>query len=319
VSKTIDEWNYAATAIPDRVSPFSLYKAFNCGVDAVTVSYRDDSRVAFEEIRAATRRAVSYRMDGSFETRSARLRGYEGERPHPSMFVGSMAGQGTLVVATGSLSEYVVDELRDADHCARIDLQLTLWVSQDADTLISKARDYADSFRKAPGRLGRPFSIRHEQTLGSGDTLYLGSRTSERFGRIYNKGAESGELEYSGSIRYEVELKNDAATRFYRRYVATTDPTACLLSEVLRDFSEWGIHLPTNLADKYPKRIEATPDPFSAERKLEWLRNGVSGTVDKLLDEGVEFEAIYDALFGKWSARQTPNAPLGPVRLPRKR
>ena len=78
-----------------------------------------------------------------------------------------------------------------------------------------------------------------------GETVYLGSPSSERMLRIYDKGAESGK---GGDwVRYEIQLRSSQANTFYRDCVemgTINESTAGILLSMLR------------LVQDTPKRVE---------------------------------------------------------------
>jgi len=59
------------------------------------------------------------------------------------------------------------------------------------------------------------FISTHEKNKSRGFTLYVGSRKSERFLRVYDKSVE-GNLDYPGVVRFELELKGSLARRVFR-------------------------------------------------------------------------------------------------------
>lgn len=79
----------------------------------------------------------------------------------------------------------------------------------DVSEAPTTVRDYAKLYESREYE-GRTRTSRQVTDSTGGHTLYIGSRTSERMMRIYDKGAERG-LGNDWWVRHEIELKGDAA------------------------------------------------------------------------------------------------------------
>lgn len=170
-------------------------------------------------------------------------------------------------------------------HVSRLDLQVTVRLSPGANPVRSA---WDASMLAGPRRRGRQTQKRsHIETVTEGETCYIGSRSSDRFGRIYNKSLESGLEMYRDCWRWEVEFKGRAAT-----------PTASWLSEqhdtslasavAVRDaFSRWSAEPTWAAAGPLP------PDPpertrTDAARRLQWLATQVRPVVAQLRAMGYD-------------------------------
>jgi len=96
------------------------------------------------------------------------------------------------------------------DTCKRIDLALDVL---DSELNIKELSDMMEQ-----GKAKTKFKTWTFLHGNNGDTLYLGSRQSEQFIRIYDKGAQLGTDD--NWVRIEIELKGSRAVEF-ARYVAT--------------------------------------------------------------------------------------------------
>jgi len=162
---------------------------------------------------------------------------------------------------------------------SRLDLQYTLKFNCDPSRIISR------SYRQVKRDKARhPHAPSHSLFSASNQssTLYLGSRWSERFGRIYDKGRESKAETFRNCVRLEVELKGDAANDYAHKLFTTEDEQRSILSEVCafmqdRNVSTWLTvdHLPCSHAHRPATDIE---------RKLRWLEVGVRPSVHWLLE-----------------------------------
>jgi hypothetical protein len=102
------------------------------------------------------------------------------------------------------------DVYADADNCTRIDCQATYRLQCEVGPIITRHFDQAKRFSK--DRKKAP-TLSLLSTNNGPSTLYFNRRISESFGRIYDKGAESGLELLKRCIRYEVEYKGDEARR----------------------------------------------------------------------------------------------------------
>lgn len=110
-----------------------------------------------------------------------------------------------ILRASGEGSDTVMWRTRDLNcRCTRIDLQVTVWMPEKYE-----ARKLYDILKSSdtiwPGRRLVP-ELRES---GDGlDTVYIGSRTSDRFARVYIKPDTRGEPAY---LRFEMEFKGAMA------------------------------------------------------------------------------------------------------------
>lgn len=115
-----------------------------------------------------------------------------------------------IMRASGEESQTILFRTRDLElNCTRIDLQITVWVPQKYsarklyDILVSDDIEW-------PGRRLKPTIIESGDNL---DTVYIGSRTSDRFCRVYVKPDSKGNPAY---LRFEMELKGNIAVEARR-------------------------------------------------------------------------------------------------------
>lgn len=177
-------------------------------------------------------------------------------------------------------------------HISRIDLQITV---QYETELIKEGRyQYARAIhhnKSLPEHRQRKIHL----YAGSdgGDTIYLGSPSSDQRGRLYNKAKQSNERAYERSWRYEVVYRNELALRMFR-LLSSGDvaPTAVILSQVYEWYRERGV----TILDLEPERTNAITPPkqpaSDVERKLRWIRTQVVPTIRKLAELGYAEELM---------------------------
>lgn len=228
-----------------------------------------------------------------FDRKTARWYGYEGWQIG-KVFFGERE-DGFLLRATGPIADHVAFTLPCTDlSIARIDLAVTVWYQEDA-TMVAKERHVAATVsretRQAPGRL----KIRLQDGTGDGDTLYLGSRSSQVFGRVYDKWRASREEFYRHSWRWELQIKDRTADKVYRAIDGEEDRPAAIGSSVAAWFQARGVDCPAADPGGTVVSIRAPCERSDMNKRLDWLRRQVRPVIARLLKEGHE-DAILDAL-----------------------
>ena len=189
----------------------------------------------------------------------------------------------TIVRVSGALAGAYWRHGKPIGHnVSRLDVCVDVWWNESPDAIIAlhnvqslDARHFATS---------RPWRIACVNGFGDGDTLYLGSRASDNYCRIYNKEKESpDEPAYQGCTRYEVEFKDAAAREVVGRVGSRRNDTGAIAQEVHSVLVRRGVCILGDLlasgAVNPPVARTVTPD----ERKLEWLRTQVQPTVKHLI------------------------------------
>lgn len=175
------------------------------------------------------------------------------------------------------------------ETCSRLDLAVTVW--QANHDIARASREY-----QAIQQLAQVEAITRKYTfitnLLGGDTLYVGSRNSQYFGRLYDKGLQSQELHYANSWRWEVELHKPAALMMLRRMSDCDQLEDFIITQVKTWFEDRYVKCPFE-----PNAPQTTVDvprrkKTSDEQSLEWLDTGVKKTVQKLAKKGKVREVL---------------------------
>jgi len=184
-------------------------------------------------------------------------------------------------------------------HISRIDLQLT--VQYDIELIREGRYQYASAIRHNKSLPDyRQRKIHLFAGSDGGDTIYVGSPSSDVRGRVYNKAKQSGEAAYERSWRYEVVYRNEMALRvFLSVYGAAMQASAVILQEVLSWYDKRGISvLGVGLGTGQPIELPKQPRT-DVERKLRWIKTQVVPTIRKLASLGYAeelMEAIAEAI-----------------------
>lgn len=217
--------------------------------------------------------------------------GYKG-RSCEGLSWGYSETYGYILRATSSVADdlatHLVSWQRDQYRCTRVDLRVD--VSRETSDSGVARRIYDEhkdskrpSFRLISGSGGR------------GDTVYVGSQSSEMFARIYDKSAEQGKQ--AGAIwRYEVVFRKEYAEEVLddiRVCLLGVKRQECVASLVKTWLESKNVGLGVDVA--LGKTIKLVNEKTSAEKKLEWLRKGVANTVHQLIDDGY-YDEVCQAL-----------------------
>jgi hypothetical protein len=215
-------------------------------------------------------------------------------------YIGESAGRAAYGVRTDSLLLRLSSDL--ANDCwehvhslnfkaTRVDFAVTVWLTAP-DTGVA-LRGYRSGI--GCGTLnGRKPVYSYICDSQGGSTVYVGRRSSERFGRLYNKSAESDDEAYANAWRYELEIKGDPAAAALSAIGGRTDWRTTIAATVFDFFASRGIDpgwdggAGTVLSDPRPQN----PDDYS---KFAWLDGQVRPTVRGLVDRH-GLRGVLDAL-----------------------
>jgi len=169
-----------------------------------------------------------------------------------------------------------------ASNCSRLDLQVTNRYPVDSSTILAKHFKAAIRAHKA-GRSQRRVTLLRSSDQSA--TLYLGSRSSERFGRCYQKDRESRLEHYLDCLRYEVELKGKSSLTVAHDIARQESPQRYIASLVRSWFADASVYfqIPENDGTAFICCSRMRRDDIS---RLEWLTSDVAPAVKLLLARG---------------------------------
>lgn len=236
--------------------------------------------------------------------------GYEGTQVGTAAW--GLGEQGCIFQVSGPLAHNALLLDLPRTGVPRLDLQVTTWGEpspQDIPRHVSR-----ETLSAREGARGRPWKIALIDGFGSGDTCYIGSRTSDCFIRVYDKGAETASEDYAGSVRYEVELKGAEAVRTYARLVQDAPEARSSAAGLVRGIlASRGVSLPDWIQIRGEARNLAVRAIPSADRSCAWLQSQVSPTVRRLMQEGVSYELLHRILFGRPHSHDVDDLPGGVI------
>ena len=254
------------------------------GIDWITcVGFTPDSQ---NSMQSFAEQLIRQERDSGNDFRPWRFAGYEG-----FMCGGCQCGvrdDSTCVRLSSGLADSNWERLYAmSENATRIDLQVTIRPERPALKVLAQV--HRQALRKAAKRSGGPTVTLIRSTDGSG-TVYLGKRSSDAFGRVYLKGAESGLDHYHNALRFEVEFKGPqvrSAIAHISRESPRIVPVASLVSGF---FTARGVDLQFPTIAKVMLCISR---PLTSDAKrLAWIQNQVRPSVQLLISHGWYTEVL---------------------------
>jgi hypothetical protein len=224
--------------------------------------------------------------------------GYRGEQAGPIM-VGRRP-DGVVLRASGVGARAAFEKVRDLGvKYTRIDTQMTV-DHGSVEGLPQRLKREALKGRHT--REGVKYRVKHIDGCGDGDAVIIGERSSEAFGRSYDKYRETlqkykesvalrrelAEGFPDGTWRYETEYKGSKAQRVAERLREAEYDSSVVDRAVVGDVRGWyadhGITIPVGdeMLDAV-RQVKYVPDD---ERSLAWIRGAVQPTVNHLAARG---------------------------------
>lgn len=261
------------------------------GVDWVTATVKDRScagRIAslWEEIVSRETKA------GGVVVGKSKL-GYDGMGVNGN-FWGVRDDSMMLMLSGKTAHQNFLDVYRCNVNITRIDIQVTVSLPEYDGAWGEKAVIEAQTLRASlPNRNWA--RIRHLRSFGFGDTVSVGSRSSDKYGRIYDKEKQQRNGSYERCWRYEIEYKGDYAKLIAAELYSPYRQHLSVAHLVRSQFEDWGFSLPIDV-----EVVELPQTPTSVntdqDRTLDWLSKQVSPSIAKLIDGGVSRETLLSLL-----------------------
>lgn len=220
--------------------------------------------------------------------RTYRAEGYFGR--HAGSAAYGRRPDGALVRLSGALAgEHWAQVVQLASNVSRLDLQVTILPTEGATQRLARHVSEANAWwLKHPTR-HKPKV--HSSPLGP-ETLNLGSRKSDRCARIYDKGLQSKDPFYSGSLRYEAELHNKLAFHMAQQVDAVEFQAAYIAEYVYSFVSVCNLQVPRR--EGVYQLINERPAGRPRDRSIvlrdlqraHWLTNCVRPSVEGMIARG---------------------------------
>lgn len=269
------------------------------GVDWLTVTANDPptQRLLFE---VASAFLTDLKGEGNTQ-KVWKFHGYDGYVC--AGFRWGARGDGSIVMLSGPMArDNFKAFLQLCPNPTRIDLALTITLAEPLEDVAVRAYEGATTDDDDKKRLTKKFSlIRNNE---GGQTCYVGSRVSDQFGRVYDKGRENRESRIAGMPagkiwRYEVEFKQYRAKRIGKQLLASIEGQDDIHAKIGATIERWFISRDivciSFAYEHLPYFAEVSADLTDDERSLKWLSTQVSPTIGRLSKHGKKAE-VYAAL-----------------------
>lgn len=253
-----------------------LYTPISAGADWMTATAcgeghaLDFDRIAYEVFDEEKRagREVSSALRFGFEGRKARGF-FHGRREHDGLIVLSGPRTPTLLPSV----------LRASTNVSRLDVQVTVWTHGEQPNLAVQGWH---SLARHPNKRGRQGKATLIQSRPTGDTLNVNTRSSDRFGRLYDKATEAKLGAPQTLWRYEVEFKRGQASRHALALRSCDDPEAVAIQVVHDFFQSKGVSPSFAKSSRLPFGLPALDTP--ARDILRWYEDSVSVSVARSIN-----------------------------------
>jgi len=177
------------------------------------------------------------------------------------------------------------DFYQECDNITRLDCQVTVRFPGDPAAMVVKAEQQAKRYKK---KHKAKWDCRWVGSTDGSRTLYIGSRWSDHFMRIYDKARQSKLECYQGCARYEVQF-NRWLARYHAGRLANQNTVqggcAARCSAFMVDHG---------VSRQFPandmSHVCASAVPKNYERSLRWLTDQVRPTVQHLISIGLYSE-----------------------------
>lgn len=267
------------------------------GVDWLTAT-ASDSFMASKIWEYASKLAYEIEAAGNF-ARRWNWRGYSGYTMQGLRY--GHRSDGVICIVSGGLAQdCFYDLMRYCDNVSRVDLALTYTLNQPIPDV---ALTYYEYLVKGEGS-EHPQAVKTIsliQNSQGGQTLYIGSRRSDQYGRVYDKGRESTtDIEVGKIWRYEVEFKSKRALAVANKLhddsvVRPGELNPRLERTIKRWFTDRLVVLSDDLwGSTYLVEREAVISDVS--RTLAWFSAQVRPSVERLKVKGVSLATIKESL-----------------------
>lgn len=258
----------------EQTSPYS-HSLIDAGIDWITCTqvrglegrlFRDACEKLLDEQRAA-----------GVEIVPATLRDYVGWRGS-HLFAGARPQDRVCVMSADVAARHWATVAQPARNVSRLDVQASVWTHGEQPSL---ARSGYAKLKRAPPTRGRPRSFTLIRTHPYGETLNVGKRQSDAYGRVYDY-STAHKIGTAATVwRYEVEFKRTQARRHTTMLLADDDPRTLSAELVHRWFSTRSV----------PPTYEMTSCRLPNESAivgldrdaLTWFEQSISKTVRKMI------------------------------------
>ena len=250
----IDFMGLHASAVPDRTIT-------SAGIDWISCS-SESAQSKRKYLHAFSNLSLEDRHNG-YAVVPAGFHGFAGNRTRHGALM--HRGDRSLFMVSGRFAQRHSLLAAEGDNCSRIDVQVTIQLEPgQVPDYIKEQHERVRSFRTIRGHTQ---NTEMRVINGKPQTLYVGSRASDLFVRIYDKYEESKEECYKDCVRLEIEYKGKRSAAIWQALAVGTLRGMSLLFMLLRDLSERGIDTTGIDIERQDIRL---PKPKPSKESVTW-------------------------------------------------
>jgi DNA relaxase NicK len=185
--------------------------------------------------------------------------------------------QGVMAVLSADTSHELTPVMAYfADHWSRIDYAVTVI---DRDDVFNPSEQYFWQWREKHPEGKGPLNVTRIQSTRGGSTLFLGSRGSARYTRVYNKHVESDGQYPPGSWRFELELKREQSEQAHASWKEHLHGITYIQGMAVSQLEEHGFPIPFDPLE-HPTHRGVPAKVRDVDRTLKWLETQVAPSID---------------------------------------
>lgn len=258
----------------------------SANVDWLTVTSRSD-RIGMSWQERFMKIVKEDRMSGGIgPDKKWKALGYEGKSANGIRW-GYSDKLGWIVILSGHISsKHWRGFVGNAVKATRIDLAVTVALGVE---MLDLPRKYYEEI-ESQGQRKRTYSL--VQNTNQGQTLYVGSRQSDRFGRVYDKGVESKTAPPGMKWRYEAEFKKPVSEQVKKALLCTREKSVGKIVGTVYDFFAYRLVKPLFSRSSDGIRIASETRVTTVQKRLTWLSTQVRPTVQQLILAGYTGEMV---------------------------
>lgn len=262
-----------------------VLKSVSSRVDWLTATTRDD-RIGTEWLT----RYQTYQQNARELVSDYKFKGFVGFGTEGWSWLVNPETNWYMTILTGlTAGEYWYSIAPKSTNVTRIDLAVTVEAVEPKPEYIQQV------YLAIPEEYNRSRQYSLLQNKTGGLTLYVGNRSSYNYGRLYDKGVETGDYKPGNQFRYEVELKKpksyDTAMEIAHRVRTGEVLEPMIVNYVYHWFYVRGLQ-PAFEADQNYVSPDIQARISTKDSKLTWLRTSVRPTVTRLIEAGFGREVL---------------------------
>lgn len=183
--------------------------------------------------------------------------------------------------------------LKLSGNISRIDLAVTVTLAEPVEDVAFAAYQTLGGPMFGEARCKR--KLTYMTNTNGGQTLYVGSRASDQYGRLYDKGAEQrdgieAEIALGQIWRYEVEFKKYRAKRVGEQLLAIVGGDCNVHNVIGATVHKWflsrGVPVLASAYEEHPFLTDISATITDDEKTIQWLSTQVSPSVSRLIKNG---------------------------------